>query len=41
MKERKPYEKPKVTRIVVQPGESLIVYCKADVGCEGLFDVGS
>jgi hypothetical protein len=41
MKERKPYEKPKVTKIPVQPEESLIMPCKADAGCSLVHDVGS
>ncbi len=41
MKERKPYEKPEVTKIVVDPSESLIIPCKADAGCSLVHDVGS
>ena len=30
MEERKPYEKPEVTRIVLRPEESVLAACKAD-----------
>ncbi len=41
MKERKPYEKPQVTRILVQPEASLIIPCKGDPPCVVLWDFGS
>jgi len=45
MKERKPYEKPEVTRIVLRPEESVLAACKASaviVDCEPqMMNVGS
>ena len=43
MKERRPYEKPQVTRIPIRPQESLIDNCKtvAQGLCELSFEFGS
>ncbi len=43
MNERKPYEKPQVTRIPIRPQESLILVCKVldDIVCGATLDFGS
>ncbi len=43
MEERKPYEKPQVTKIPIRPQESLLDNCKQldDIACQGLLDFGS
>jgi len=43
VKERKPYEKPKVTRILIRPQESVLRGCKVDIGspCDLILSLGS